>query len=298
MWTLLQWVATIVELHGPGQWPQPLPLSQEFLLSFFLKSETEAEEAAMLMPRYKLTSQNCGVNGSNRGWRGSPTTPSSSGRFGRTSNSQRYVCIRQESRMVNCSQILQVLYVEEERLLGEFKKVCGQILNGPLQIPLLSAGQGCPHHGLHGRWVLWGDEGHLRLPRWEVDGGEEQAAALLLGQPRSGDCSEQGHHDNQVEEGRSIHNIPTELASGLRTRTMQTLTWNRWIFWIQRKGLWNVTTCSTSTFHGFEYYLQVRASTPLREMEPTPLDRHRLIHWIMRMIGSVFSGQSHENHHL
>ena len=112
-----------------------------------------------------------------------------------------------QSRMVNCTQILKVLYVEEERLLGEFKKVCGQILNGTLQIPLLSAGQGCPHHGLHGRWVLWGDEGHLRLPRWEVDGGEEQAAALLLCQPRSGDCSQQGHHDNQVV---GIPNIPTE----------------------------------------------------------------------------------------
>ena len=155
----------------------------------------------MLVSRFKLTSQSCGVNGFSRGWRGSPTTPSSFGKFERTSNSQRYVCIRQASRMVNCSQILQVLYVEEERLLGEFKKVCGQILNGTLQIPLLSAGQGCPHHGLHGRWVLWGDEGHLRLPRREVDGGEEQAAPLLLRQSRSGDCSQQGHHDNQVPAG-------------------------------------------------------------------------------------------------
>ena len=36
---------------------------------------------------------------------------------------------------------------------------------------------------------------------------------------------------------RGIHNIPNELSSGLRTRTMQTLTWNRCIFWIQRKRM-------------------------------------------------------------
>lgn len=38
------------------------------------------------------------------------------------------------------------LYVEEERLLGEFKKVSGRMS----EVNLLPPGQGCPHLCLHG----------------------------------------------------------------------------------------------------------------------------------------------------
>ena len=55
-------------------------------------------------------------------------------------------------------------------------------------------------------------------------------------------------------------------VSGLRTRTTQTLTWNRCVLSDVRNQLH--PNCLG----------QVRASTPLREMEPTPLDRHRLTH--------------------
>ena len=60
-------------------------------------------------------------------------------------------------------------------------------------------------------------------------------------------------------------------VSGLRTRTTRTLTWNRCVLSDVRNQLQNsrfIINCLG----------QVRASTPLREMEPTPLDRHRLTH--------------------